>query len=137
MENACAFAAEAPSAALSHPSGWVLVVEDDADLRGLVALSIEEVSGLQVKAAGDGLQALEQLDGDAPAVVVTDLMMPRMDGGQLLERLRGQHPALPVVAMSAVESRARAMSLGFDAFLVKPFELEELCAVLARWVTVL
>ena len=136
MNHACATAKPDDSLTQPHAAGWVLVVEDDADLRGLVGLSIQEVTGLEVKLAGDGAQALELLAHSEPALVITDLMMPRVDGHQLYAWLRDQYPGLPVVAMSAAESKSRALAAGFDAYLVKPFELEELCAVLARWVTV-
>jgi CheY-like chemotaxis protein len=115
---------------------WVLVVEDNAELRQLVGLSIEELTGLEVRAAADGMQAVGQLLQGQPALIVTDLMMPHMDGWQLFDLVRRDHPDLPVIAMSAVESRGRAGQAGFDGFLTKPFELEELGAALARWLSV-
>lgn len=115
---------------------WVLVVEDDDDLRQLVALSIEELTGLAVRTAADGAEALGEIRRDQPALIVTDLMMPRMDGYQLCEAVREACPGLAVVAMSAAASKAAALSAGFDAYLVKPFEFEELAAVLGRWVSV-
>ena len=113
---------------------WVLVVEDDAQLRQLVALSVNELSGAESRAAANGAEALELLrQYGQPELVVTDLMMPEVDGYQLLDRARSQHPNLPVVAMSAVDSRQEALRAGFNAYLVKPFDLDELAAVLDRW----
>lgn len=123
-------------AADAPPAAWVLVVEDDHDLRGLIATSVEEMTGLEVKAAADGQQAVGLIDTAPPNLVVTDLMMPNMDGYALFDWLHGRHPNVAVVAMSAAESKARALAAGFAAFLVKPFELDELGDVLGRWVAV-
>ena len=124
--------ADAPRAAAE----WVLVVDDNDDLRQLVGLSVEELTGLEVRTAADGMQAVAHMLHGTPALIVTDLMMPHMDGWQLFELVRRDHPSLPVIAMSAAESRGGAVQAGFDGFLTKPFELEELGAALARWLTV-
>ena len=121
----------------SDDDAWVLLAEDDANLRNLLVLTVNEVTGLPVKAACDGREALDLLaQSGPPALVLTDLMMPIVDGYGLLEAVRTSYSDMPVVAMSAADSRARALASGFDAYLVKPFELEELCATLARWVAV-
>jgi len=105
----------------------VLVADDDSDNRTLVARLLESV-GFTVQAVGDGRDALECLSEARPDLIVTDLMMPRMDGMQLVRALRGE-PALaetPVIAMSASAShytREEALRAGCSAFLSKPLAL--------------
>jgi len=109
---------------------WLLLAEDDADLRQLLAMTITEITGVVVKAAADGREALELLAQGSPSAVLTDLMMPAVDGYRLLEALRRELPDLPVLAMSAADWRSQALEAGFDGFIAKPFELDELLVLL-------
>jgi PAS domain S-box-containing protein len=82
----------------------VLVVDDDASLRTLVASSLAR-EGFGVREAGDGLEALARMEEAIPSVVLLDLMMPRLDGFGFLERLRAR-PAwrhVPVVVLTAMD----------------------------------
>jgi CheY-like chemotaxis protein/hemerythrin-like domain-containing protein len=106
----------------------ILVVDDDADDReGLRRILSRE--GYKVDPAIDGLDALEKaarLDYD---LVLTDLLMPRLDGLSLLERLRGAKPHLPVLLITGFGdwgSYARAIEMGAAAYLCKPFRINEL-----------
>lgn len=81
----------------------VLVVDDDRDVRELVTFALER-AGCQVVAANDGVDALEKLaDGFAPAIIVLDLEMPRLDGEGFLRVLRAQakHPRTPIIVFTA------------------------------------
>lgn len=112
----------------------ILVADDDLGTR----LSISdylELSGYQVVAAEDGQNALELVDQSHPHLIVTDITMPHMDGYELVRQVR-RKPAfrlLPVIFLTArtkTEERIRGYQLGCDAYLPKPFDLEELGAVI-------
>jgi CheY-like chemotaxis protein len=112
----------------------VLVVEDDADIRGLlVALLTDE--GLAVRGAAHGVEALDILREWPCQVIVTDLEMPVMDGWELLTRLRARaaSKAIPVVVATSDHRAARqAPSLGVSAVLLKPFDIKTLTDLVAR-----
>jgi two-component system, chemotaxis family, chemotaxis protein CheY len=111
----------------------VLVVDDDADLRMMVGLVLE-AEGYVVRRAADGLEALEQFEGELPDLVLLDMRMPRMDGWELGRRLRSQYGrALPVVVMTAAEHAERhAEEIGADGFVAKPFDIGHLLTVVSR-----
>jgi CheY-like chemotaxis protein len=109
--------------------GRVLVVDDEEDIRSLMA-SVLDLQGYQVDQAADGASALALLrDGNQPSLILLDLMMPGMNGWQLLEVLHAD-PRLrkiPVVLVSGAGDLAtRASALGVAGYLRKPFDLEAL-----------
>ena len=114
--------------------GSVLLVDDNPDMRAYLARLLGREH--EVRSANDGWQALQAVAERMPDLVVTDLMMGRMDGFELLQRLRAE-PAtatLPVVMLSANagdDARVRALGAGADDFLVKPFHARELLARVA------
>ena len=110
----------------------VLVVEDDRDLREVLAESLQ-LEGYEVVEAVDGLDALERLRaGVRPALVVLDLVMPRMDGRQFLVALRADHALadLPVVLVTGTPPRDLAGQV--QGLLKKPIGTAELLAAIAR-----
>lgn len=112
----------------------VLVVDDEPQVVWVLQFSLE-AEGYRTLAATDGLEALEQIDEHHPKVMLLDIMMPEMDGWAVLERLvaipREQRPKVVVVsALSSVRDRAKAAELGADAFVPKPFNVDELLEVL-------
>ncbi len=116
----------------------VVVVDDEPDARELVAKVLTEC-GATVRMAGGVDEALALVAADTPHVIVTDLGMPGENGFALLQRLRTLAPApaglTPVVALTAYarpENRQAALTAGFDHFLTKPFEFEELIAAVSR-----
>ena len=113
----------------------VLIVEDDANLRAALfdTLASDEQP---VFTADNGAKALEIIDSSAIGLVVTDWQMEPMDGLTLLGKIREQHPTLPAVMMSAhgtIESAVDIMRSGASDFLVKPFEANELKAVVDKY----
>ena len=105
----------------------VLVVDDERVLAALVAELLAE-EGYAVRCAFDGAQALAEVERDPPDVLVTDLMMPRLDGLDLARRLRADGRRVPVVVMSAVHVD---VILPGVRFLAKPFDLDDLLAAVA------
>jgi CheY-like chemotaxis protein len=111
----------------------ILLVDDDPDIREVLALVLR-AEGHQVEEAGDGLQALAWLrEGSAPSLILLDLMMPRLDGEGFTRELRGD-PRLawiPICILSGHHAaRETALQLGAVGCLVKPIELEQLSAIL-------
>ena len=114
----------------------VFLVEDTDDARELLAFVLEQCAAV-VTAAASAAEALEAFLRDRPQIVVTDLAMPGHDGYWLLRRVREHAPAsaVPAVALTAFTerySREQALAEGFDAFLSKPIEPDELCYALRR-----
>lgn len=115
----------------------VLVVDDSATMRSFVAAALEDGSpGIEVRQAASGLEALRRLPRESIDVVITDVNMPDLNGLELVAFLRRSGPLqhIGLVVVSSEGSRAdceRALGLGADAYLVKPFEPEELCAIVA------
>ena len=104
----------------------VLVVEDDPSvLDALVDALAEE--GYRVRSAVDGIAALEELNREPPDLVVADVHMPRLDGGQLVRRLREWN--VPVILLSGDPNWARTPGV---AFVPKPFDLDHFLTIVAR-----
>ncbi|HYR20352.1 MAG TPA: response regulator [Myxococcales bacterium] len=105
----------------------VLLVEDDADLAEVTQAALEE-EGLQVVIAHDGLEGLDLIDKLHPQVVVTDLVMPVLDGLELIRRHAARPaPRAPVIAVSAIGAKLRAArELGAAEVLLKPVFPQEL-----------
>jgi DNA-binding response OmpR family regulator len=111
----------------------VLLVEDDHDLADVTQVALE-LEGLDVSVAYDGREALAAVERVHPDVVITDLIMPVLDGLQLIQKLlAAPEPHSPVIAVSAVGSRLRAArDLGAVDALVKPVHPRELAACARR-----
>ncbi|HEB78829.1 MAG TPA: sigma-54-dependent Fis family transcriptional regulator [Methylothermaceae bacterium] len=112
----------------------ILVVDDEAKMRRLMELMLVQM-GYQVESAADGLEALPILERQDIDLVITDLRMPRLDGMGLLKRLQEQNNEVPVIVITAygtVESAVEAMKQGAFDYLLRPFELETLEAVVCR-----
>lgn len=111
----------------------ILVSDDDLGTR-LSVSDYLELQGYTVVSAEDGQEALTMVEKFRPNLIVTDISMPQMDGYELIRRVRSQPPLrlLPVVFLTArkdTEDRILGYQLGCDAYLAKPFELNELGAV--------
>ncbi|MFS8742168.1 response regulator transcription factor [Synechococcus sp. WC10meta] len=110
----------------------LLVVDDDPNLVLLVKDYLE-FRGYEVVAASNGLEALEVMRRLIPDLIICDVMMPEMDGYTFVQTLRSDRATdwIPVIFLSArgqTADRVRGLNTGADAYLVKPFEPEELVA---------
>jgi two-component system response regulator MprA len=110
----------------------ILVVDDEPLIRDVLVDLLRD-EGYAVVTADDGLAALEVVLGEAPALVLMDVMMPRMDGCAAFRAMRGhlQGDGLPIVLMSAMAEPAD-LDPEIAAFLRKPVDLEDLLALVAR-----
>ena len=109
--------------------GRILVIDDDADTRGLVVELLGR-AGHSVDQAPDGRSGLRTLHGSPPDLVVLDVSMPDLDGWQTLERIRdiSDVPVLMLTARGTELERVRGLQAGADDYLVKPFGRQELVA---------
>ncbi|WP_159499753.1 response regulator transcription factor [Microbacterium sp. 18062] len=110
----------------------ILVVEDDADVAGLIQLRLS-ASGHDVSVAVDGLAGVSAAYAVRPDVVILDWMMPRLSGIQVCERLRadGAFDAMKIIMLTARARESdieRAYSAGVDDYMTKPFSPRELGA---------
>lgn len=108
----------------------ILVVEDDAELRGILLRALEE-HGFTPTGAATGAQALTRVDDPAPDALVIDIGLPDADGRDLCQTLRARGLAAPVLfltARDAVVDRLAGFDAGGDDYVVKPFDLDELVA---------
>jgi CheY-like chemotaxis protein len=125
---------QSPSAASTDARSerHILIVDDDPDVRSVLTLALER-DGWIVECVTDGAAALRSLQDHLPSVLLLDLAMPQMDGWAVLAR-RAVEPAwmrVPVVAMSGDHRHGPpVVELGANAFLPKPFSLEQLRATL-------
>jgi len=114
----------------------VLVVDDDVQIRKLLEVTFE-LEGFTVIAADCGEKALELATTTTPDVVVCDYMMPRMNGLTLLEQLRARKetasvPFVLVTGSGQQDDARRALKLGADAYVMKPFDPFDLVATVTR-----
>jgi CheY-like chemotaxis protein len=109
----------------------ILIVDDDQDIREILSLVLA-AQGHEVTTAVDGVAAIEQLHNGRPALILLDMMMPRLDGEGFLKAMRGDPNTtdIPVVILTGhPQARQKAAELGTLGCLVKPVELIELLHV--------
>ena len=119
--------------AAAHDFSAILLVDDDRASLDLNSAYLDG-SPIRVLRARDGVEALEVVRKESPAAVVLEIGLPRRDGWEVLKELKDD-PAtadIPVVIATAVDDRARGLSLGADAYLRKPIGREELMAALKQ-----
>lgn len=116
----------------------VLIVEDDTALREALCDTLS-LSGYQVTAAADGVEALRTLEHDDIRMVISDVQMKPMDGHVLLKRIKALHPDMPVVLTTAygtISKAVEAMRDGAADYLVKPFEAQVLVNMVSRYINI-
>ena len=107
----------------------VLVVDDEKSLRDFVRRNLE-IRGYKVKTASNGLEALAVFNHEFIDLVILDVMMPNMDGLETIKRVR-EKSSVPIIVLSALgeeQDKVRALNLGADDYLSKPFGVKELLA---------
>lgn len=117
-------------------SGHLLLVDDEPALREAVQAYLQD-SGFEVDVASNAREGLELAQQKSPDLVITDIMMPQVDGYQFLQQLRDdpQFKTLPIVFLTArgmTTDRIQGYNAGCDAYLSKPFDPEELVAIVSN-----
>jgi CheY-like chemotaxis protein len=121
-------------------TGPILVVEDIAHVRDLIAVQLR-LRGYTVVTARDGQEALELIAQDKPAIVISDILMPRVDGFALAHKIRSdpQTAGIPLLLLSATyvsaEDERFALGVGAIRFLPKPVEGDDLLVAVADALT--
>ncbi len=112
----------------------ILIVDDEGPIRSFLAMLLED-AGHHTQQAINGAQALQLIEvGERPDLVISDVMMPVLNGTELCRRLKGspQTRPIPVILISAAGPRA-AEGAGADAFIAKPFDLDAMEALIEKW----
>lgn len=117
--------------------GYLLVVEDIPDILRLLDATLK-FKGYRVVTATNGQEALEAIERERPAIIITDILMPKMDGFSLVHRLR-INPAtrdIPVIFLTATyvapEDKAFALTIGVTRFIEKPVNFEQFLPAIAE-----
>jgi CheY-like chemotaxis protein len=119
----------------SAPRGkHILIVDDSPSVRRVVSTMLKQ-HNWEVQTARDGVEALEMITRETPAAVLLDIEMPRMDGFELMATVRAQeqYRTLPLIILTSragAKHQQHAMQLGASAYVVKPYQDEELVNIL-------
>lgn len=118
--------------------GPILVVEDVLNVLELLEVTLR-FKGYDVVSAHDGVEALEMVDKTNPALIITDILMPRMDGYAFIQKLRtskAEFRRIPVIFLSATyvtpDDKSFAMSLGATRFIEKPIDTDDFLLTVAE-----
>ncbi|HJO68685.1 MAG TPA: response regulator, partial [Rhodospirillales bacterium] len=114
----------------------ILIVDDEADIRNLTSGILED-EGFQTREAADGAEALDNVEGRVPGLVLLDIWLQgsELDGLDLLRVIKKNHPSVPIVMMSGhgtIETAVTAIKEGAYDFVEKPFNAERLILVVNR-----
>ena len=116
----------------------ILVVEDDKTMNKLVSSYLRD-NGYEVKSCFNGVEALEALEGSRYSMIISDIMMPHMDGFELAESIRLTDKTTPIIFMSAKDdkpSKLYGYKIGVDDYITKPFDIDilmmKITAILRR-----
>jgi DNA-binding response OmpR family regulator len=114
---------------MNTPKGYLLVVEDTPDILNLMEATLK-FKGYRVITARNGLEALDAIQKEHPLIVITDIMMPKMDGFSLVHRLRinPETRSIPIVFLTATyvapEDKTFAINIGATRFIEKPINID-------------
>jgi two-component system OmpR family response regulator len=125
-----ASATTSSGSAQAEPEARLLVVEDEPNIRELLATSLR-FAGFEVTVAATGAEAIAAAERSQPDLCVLDVMLPDMDGFTVTRRLRGSGRHLPIVFVTArdsVDDKVKGLTVGGDDYVTKPFSLEEVVA---------
>jgi CheY-like chemotaxis protein len=117
-----------PANTASQGGGCILVVDDDKDIRDLLEDRLRGM-GYQVETETDGLRALKAAGSGRYSGLILDIGLPSLDGMEVLKQIRQVNERLPIImvtASGAKETAIKAISLGAQAYLLKPFDVDEL-----------
>jgi CheY-like chemotaxis protein len=117
---------------------YILVVDDSPSVRRVVS-GMLKAHGWNVQTARDGIEALELIARERPAAVLLDIEMPRMDGYELMATIRSQEqyrtlPLIVLTSRAATKHKSRAIQLGADDYVVKPYQDDDLLSRIAALV---
>lgn len=109
---------------------YILVVEDDKDLREVLQQYLSE-AGYLVRSAPDGIKALQMIEANEPDLVMLDLGLPNLKGEMVCKEIKKRNPEIAVIFLTGRDSTSdivNGLDIGADDYVTKPFELDELLA---------
>ena len=114
----------------------ILIVEDEPDIVSTTKMALE-ASGYEVAVAADGLAALFAVAKENPALIILDMMLPKLNGEQVVDELKKNpgYKDIPIILITALSQRNEKevmCRMDVDFCLVKPFDLDELCILVRR-----
>lgn len=120
----------------SYDMATILIIEDEAPIRENLR-QLLQLEGYAVLEAGDGVAGIEVARTSPPDLILCDILMPDVDGYSVLAELRGvpDMAAVPFIFLTAsanLEDRAQALKRGADDYLIKPFKIADLLAIIKR-----
>lgn len=116
-------------------TGGILIVDDDADMRECLQIMLTSM-GFEVTNAANGEEALDDMEGHDPDLILLDMKMPVMDGWEFCRILEGRDSRPPIVVVTAAPDPAgRAAEVHAEGWLGKPFEYADLEAIVRRFAT--
>ena len=118
----------------------VLIGEDEPDNQVILQTVVETLVGVRAAVAGDGPAVLASVERERPRMILLDLMMPLLDGFKVAQQLKANPDtaSIPIVAISALarpDDREAALAAGCDDFVRKPFELDDLEALIRKYLS--
>jgi len=114
-------------------TGGILIVDDDPDLRECLQIMLTSM-GFEVTSAANGQEALDEMEGHDPDLILLDMKMPVMDGWEFCRVLEGLGSRPPIVVITAAPDPAgRAAEVHAEGWLGKPFEIADLEAIVRRF----
>jgi CheY-like chemotaxis protein len=114
-------------------AGGILVVDDDPDLREFLGLMLTSM-GFEVTSAANGREALDDMEGHDPDLILLDMKMPVMNGWEFCRALEGRDSRPPIVVLTAApDPGGRAAEVHAEGWLGKPFEYADLEAIVRRF----
>lgn len=117
----------------------ILIAEDSSTMRALIVATIEDMGGLEVVEAANGFEALRALPREKVDMVITDINMPNINGLELVSFVRNNpaYSQIPIIIVSTEASerdREKGIALGANAYLVKPFDPQDLQSLVLRFI---
>ena len=112
----------------------VWVIDDDSAIRWVLDRALSQ-AGIPITAFNTADQALHHLGGESPLAIITDIRMPGMSGLEFLRQVKEAHHQVPIIVMTAhsdLQSAVTSFERGAFEYLPKPFDLNELLAIVAR-----
>lgn len=106
----------------------ILVAEDDKAINALVRSYLED-NGYEPTSCYDGKEAIDAMENESYDMLISDIMMPNMDGYELAKTVRSLHPEMPILFMTALDDKPSKMysyKIGIDDYVVKPFDVDVL-----------
>lgn len=105
----------------------VLIVEDSPTMRQMISFALKRIRGLEIVEAGDGVDGYKRLTTEKFDLMLTDVIMPVMDGLKLISLVRSREetrhlPIIVITTRGAEEDRAKAMALGATSYILKPIQ---------------